>query len=111
VNGKLFGAYYPGRKGWAALEAATGRVLYESRDLIKGAALFADGHLYALSEDGMMSLLEPTDGEFALRGRFRLARADNDAWAHPVIHHGRLYLRYHETLHCYDIAAGTGKSD
>jgi outer membrane protein assembly factor BamB len=111
VNGQLFGAYYPGRKGWAALEAATGRVLYESRDLIKGAALFADGHLYALSEDGMMSLLEPTDGEFALRGRFRLARADNDAWAHPVIHHGRLYLRYHETLHCYDIAAGTGKSD
>jgi hypothetical protein len=52
-----------------------------------------------------MSLIEPTSMEFALRGRFRLARAENDAWAHPVIHNGRLYLRYHDTLRCYDISS------
>jgi hypothetical protein len=73
--------------------------------LIKGAALFADHRLYALSEDGMMWLLEPTTTEFAIRGQFRVARAENDAWAHPVIHKGRLYLRYHDTLHCYEIGA------
>jgi outer membrane protein assembly factor BamB len=105
ADGKLFGAYYPGRKGWAALDAASGKTLYEARDLIKGAALFADHRLYALSEDGMMWLLEPTTTEFAIRGQFRLARAENDAWAHPVIHKGRLYLRYHDTLHCYEIGA------
>ena len=27
------------------------------------------------------------------------------AWAQPVICDGRLYLRYHETLYCYDIRA------
>ena len=26
-----------------------------------------------------------------------------DAWAHPVLCNGRLYLRYHETLFCYDV--------
>jgi len=29
-----------------------------------------------------------------------------DAWAHPVILDGRLYLRYHDTLYCYNIRAG-----
>jgi outer membrane protein assembly factor BamB len=105
ADGKLFGAWYPGRKGWAALDAQTGRLLYEARDLIKGAALYADKRLYVLSEDGTMSLIEPTSMEFALRGRFRFARAENDAWAHPVIHNGRLYLRYHDTLRCYDISS------
>ncbi len=28
-----------------------------------------------------------------------------DAWAHPVLLDGRLYLRYHDTLYCYDVAA------
>jgi hypothetical protein len=67
--------------------------------------LYADKRLYVLSEDGTMSLIEPTSMEFALRGRFRFARAENDAWAHPVIHNGRLYLRYHDTLRCYDISS------
>jgi len=37
-------------------------------------------------------------------GRFRLVpdRKD-DCWAHPVICDGRLYLRYHDTLWCYDV--------
>jgi hypothetical protein len=27
----------------------------------------------------------------------------HDAWAHPVLHDGRLYLRYNGTLWCYDV--------
>ena len=26
-----------------------------------------------------------------------------NAWAHPVIHQGRLYLRHHDLLLCYDL--------
>jgi outer membrane protein assembly factor BamB len=111
VGGRLFGSYYPRRGGWAALDATTGKVLFEAPDLIKGAGLFADDRLYALCEDGWMMLLHPTTTEFAVKGRFRLAQArDRDAWAHPVIHNGRLYLRYHDTVSCYDIAAGGEKS-
>ena len=39
-----------------------------------------------------------------VRGEFRFAEAgQNDAWAHPVIHQGRLYLRYHERLVCFGV--------
>jgi outer membrane protein assembly factor BamB len=103
VRGKLIGAYYPGRKGWAAIDAKTGAVVYDAPQLIKGAALYADERVYALCEDGWMLLLEPTEEEFKVHGRFRVTEAANDAWAHPVIHRGRLYLRYHDALHCYDI--------
>ena len=104
VDGRLFGSYYPRRRGWAAVDAGTGRVLYEDADLVKGAALYADQRLYALSEDGWMQLLQPTDTHFEFLGRFRVATTrDRDVWAHPVIHAGRLYLRYHDTLFCYDI--------
>ncbi len=107
VDGRLFGAFYPRPKGWAAVEAATGRTLYEAPDLVKGAATWADNRLYALSVDGWMQLVHPAATQFEVKGRFQLAPArDRDAWAHPVIHDGRLYLRYHDTLYCYDIRAG-----
>jgi len=108
VDGRLFGSFYPRRGGWAALDAATGAVLFEAPDLVKGAALYADRRLYALSEDGWMLLLEPTDQEFIVKGRFRLATSPSrDAWAHPVILNGRMYLRYHDTVYCYDVRAST----
>jgi outer membrane protein assembly factor BamB len=104
ADDKLFGSYYSDRKGWAAVSATNGEILYTSTSITKGAALFADGRLYALAEDGWMHLLEPTESEFAVRGRFRMADAGRrDAWAHPVIYEGRLYLRYHDRLMCYDV--------
>jgi hypothetical protein len=51
-----------------------------------------------------MRLLEAGEMEFKVHGKFRLADArGNDAWAHPVISDGRLYLRYHGELTCFDI--------
>lgn len=106
LDGRIYGSFYPGRKGWAAVDAKTGAVLYEAPDFTKGAVLAAEGRLYALCEDGWMLLLQPGEKSFEVKGRFRLAEArERDAWAHPVIHQGRLYLRYHERLLCYDIKA------
>jgi hypothetical protein len=106
LDGRIYGSFYPARKGWAALDANTGAVLYDAPDFTKGAVLAAEGRLYALCEDGWMLLLQPGEKSFEVKGRFRLADArERDAWAHPVIHQGRLYLRYHERLFCYDIKA------
>lgn len=103
-DGTLYGTFYSGRRGWAALDARTGAIRYELDGHVKGAALWADGRLYALCEDGWMLLLEPGSDRFEVRGRFRWAEAEaRDAWAHPVIHQGRLYLRYHDRLTCFDI--------
>ena len=105
-DGRLYGSTYPRRGSWQALDARTGALLYESAEFLKGTTMWADERLYTLAEDGWMALLEPTEKEFAVRGRFRLAAArDRDAWAHPVIHDGRLYLRYHDTVSCYDVRA------
>jgi outer membrane protein assembly factor BamB len=106
IDGKLIGSFYSGRKGWAALDPANGEVLYTLDDTTKGAPIAADGRIYALCEDGWMLLLEAGPQAFTIKGRFRLAEAQRDAWAHPVIHQGRLYLRYHDTLSCFDIRAG-----
>jgi outer membrane protein assembly factor BamB len=106
ANGRLYGSYYPRRGGWAALDAATGEVVYDAPDFIKGAALYADNRLYALCEDGWLLLLRDGGTQFVVEGRLRVASGpDRDAWAHPVIHHGRMYLRYHDTLYCHDIRA------
>jgi outer membrane protein assembly factor BamB len=104
ANGKLFASFYQPRKGWAALDAKTGKILYQDPDFAKGAGVFAENRLYALSEDGWMRLLEPTDAQFKEHGKFRVTDARvNDAWAHPVVHGRRLYLRYDENLFCYDL--------
>lgn len=103
VGGKIIGSFYPGRNGWAAISAKTGEVLYQQQDWVKGAPLYADNRLYLLSEDGQMRLAEITETKFVEHGQFRLARAQNDAWAHPVIHNARLYLRYHDRLNTYDL--------
>ncbi len=106
VDGRLYGATYPRKGSWRAIDAADGKLLYETSDFLKGCALYADGRLYTLAEDGWMLLLEPTEKAFAVRGRFRLAEArDRNAWAHPVIYDGRLYLRYLDTISCYEIRA------
>lgn len=104
VDGFLYGSGYMGFKGWAAVELATGKPLHTSRDLASGAVIHADGRLYCLSERGEMALLKPAPAAFEAVGRFPLlAERKQDAWAHPVICDGRLYLRYHDSLFCYDI--------
>lgn len=106
VDGLLFGSWYRSRKGWAAIEAQTGEVRHELPDLAMGPLLYADERFYWLSQEGEMTLVRRDATGMEIVSRFRLVeKRVNDAWAHPVIHQGRLYLRYHDHLHCYDVRA------
>jgi outer membrane protein assembly factor BamB len=106
-DGALYGALYQKRKEWVSLDARTGGVRAQFKeDLAKGAALYADGRLYCLSEEGEVALLKPGPDKLEAVGRFRLVPdRKSDVWTHPVILDGRLYLRYQETLYCYDVQA------
>ena len=104
VDGVLYGGGHKRVKGWAALDWASGERKAEL-NFGTGASIWADGRLYALAEDGRMALLTSASEGFAIASEFRLTpERVSDAWAHPVLLDGRLYLRYHGELRCYTVA-------
>ncbi|NUQ65732.1 MAG: PQQ-like beta-propeller repeat protein [Pirellulales bacterium] len=103
LDGVLYSAGYRKPKWWFAVDWRTGETNHELKDLTTGAAIYADGRLYCLDEKGNVALLKPAAME--ITGRFQLPIGDRvrDAWAHPVVCDGRLYLRYHDRLWCYEV--------
>jgi len=103
-NDTLYSAGYRESKWWFALDWQTGETKYELKDFTTGAAIYADGRLYCLDEKGSAGLLIPGPNGLEIVGRFALVTGKvRDAWTHPVLLDGRLYLRYHDTLFCYDV--------
>jgi len=106
VDGNLYAAGARKLRGFLCLDAKTGDVMAELPKPTDASAIWADGKLFVLSADGTALLLNPTDDSFQTLGTFSIVqRRTKDAWAHPVLCGGRLYLRYHETLFCYDVRA------
>lgn len=103
VGDRLYGA--SGRlKAWACVDVAAGKVLQHAPDLTTGCATWADGRIYALCQDGRMALLAPTPEGVKVVSRFDFVpKGKRNVWAHPVICGGRLYMRYHDELVCYDV--------
>jgi hypothetical protein len=51
-------------------------------------------------------LIEPSPKAYIERGRFEQPdRSREQAWPHPVIANGKLYIRDQDTLFCHDIKA------
>jgi hypothetical protein len=64
----------------------------------------ADGRLYVCYPQGRVVLAEARPAGFKLTGSFTIPRAGQDpAFTTPVVAGGRLYLRDHDGLLCYDV--------
>lgn len=88
------------------LDIATGELAFNERSVGKGATAYADGRLYLRAESGPVALIEATTRGLKEAGRFKQPDRSNDrAWAHPVVANGKLYLRDHDLLLCYDVKA------
>ena len=93
------------------LDFKTGKVKWhEAKQPGKGSGcvLYADGNLYFMYEDGLVALIEATPEKYNLKCTFRLPErptATGNAWTHPVISDGKLYLRHADVLFCYDVKA------
>ena len=72
VDGMLYGSGYKKHKSWLCLDWKSGETRYGSKGLTTGAAVYADGRLYCLTEDSRPALLRPTPDRFAIDGQFRL---------------------------------------
>lgn len=104
ADGVLYGSGYSKFKYWIAVDWKTGERRAHLRELASGSAIWADGRLTCLAQDGRAALVTPLSEGFTIAGQFSLTGEPvSDAWAHPVLLDGRLYLRYHETLACYGV--------
>jgi len=112
VDGKIYGyAESQNRsKPWMCIDFTSGDTIFQSAPLESsykyrnGCLTYADGMFYLFSDDGKMALARPTPTGFEVTGRLRIENpGERPTWAHPVVHGGRLYLRYGDRLAAYDI--------
>jgi len=89
------------------VELATGKVAWKAdRPVASGSAgvVYADGNLVFRHQEGRVALVEATPVGYKLRGSFdQPDRSSANAWSHPVIANGKLYLRDQDVLICYDV--------
>jgi outer membrane protein assembly factor BamB len=115
VGDHLYGHTDSGGK-WFCYDFKKGgeEFVWDTNKLGKGSLTVADGMLYCLDQDpkkGQVVLAEASPNGWSEKGRFDLPeksqfpRRAGMIWSHPVVANGKFYLRDHELLFCYDIAA------
>jgi outer membrane protein assembly factor BamB len=106
VAGYLYGCFDPGILN--CIEFKTGKVMWQERRPGKGSIMYADGRLYCRNEgrEGTVYLVDADPKKYEERGRFNPPdRSKEQAWPHPVVANGRLYVRDQDVLLCYDVKA------
>jgi outer membrane protein assembly factor BamB len=105
------------KTAWVCQDLKTGAMVWEARDFLEctsGAITAADGCLYLLTDAGEVGLVGANPKEFKEISSFKLpetsaipktvpASKDSKIWAHPVVANGRLYVRAHDLVFCYDV--------
>ena len=86
-----------------AINFDTGEIAWRDRSVGKGSLVYADGHLYCFSENGVVGLVEATPTGYKEKGRFRIPQDSLPTWTHPVVAGGRLYLRDQDTIYAFDV--------
>ena len=92
-------------------ELMTGEIVWKKRASGRGsiAVAAADGCLYLHFANGTMVLAKATPDDFVELGSFTVPHSgERPSWAHPVILDGKLYLREHNAILCFDIREGGG---
>ena len=90
-------------------EFSTGKLKWDDRAQGASSLCYADGLLYLHGEDGSVVLVEPSSEGYREKGRFsppespKHSNPMEKAWAYPVVANGRLYIRDHAMLWCYDV--------
>ena len=86
-----------------AMKFETGEVAWRDRSVGKGSLIYADRHLYALGEEGVVGLVDATPAGYHEISRFEIPKGGFPTWSQPVIANGKLYLREQDNLFCYNV--------
>ena len=103
----LYGLDDPGTL--KCMELKTGKVVWENKSVGKGSIAYADGHFVVRAENekkAEIALVEATPEGYKETGRFTQPDLSGQkTWPHPVIFGGKMYIRDHDVLLCYDVKA------
>ncbi|WP_159523295.1 PQQ-binding-like beta-propeller repeat protein [Sunxiuqinia indica] len=101
---KLDDQLYTGSHSKRQLVAINGETAEktDSLKLGRGITILADGLIYFYADKGELSLVDPFD-KLELISSFDIKKGTKEHFAHPVIHHGVLYIRHGNYLGAYDI--------
>ena len=100
------------RGPFVAIEFKTGKVKWQTESAGRVSITYADGLLYLHGLNGDVALIEASPEAYREKGRFtppnqphhkKLGDYPEQAFAHPVIANGRLYIRDLESLWAYDV--------
>jgi outer membrane protein assembly factor BamB len=82
-----------------------GKIKWRERGYGAGQVLLlADQNLLlVLSETGAVALLEANPNQHREIARFQALKGEGKTWNHPVVAHGRLYVRNSEEAACYQL--------
>lgn len=108
LDGYIYG--YSGFSGanrgtFKCVDLKTGEEKWSTKELGQGTCTFADGHIICMDVKGNLSLIEPNPESLKIVGDIpdALGEVRYQAWTVPVIANGNLYVRYLQTLVCYEL--------
>lgn len=106
LDGYLYGSSHEYRNGmFMCVDWKTGETVYEKRDVGKACFTYADGMLYYMGERGGFRLIRPNPEAYDAVSAWTVPdEGEGPAWAHPVVHEKKLYIRRGKFLYCYDVA-------
>lgn len=97
---------YSDGKGWTCQDLNTGEARWQEKERLgKGSIVAVDQRLILREEKkGTVVLIALSPDGYKEHGRFEQPdRSKKDAWPHPVVSHGKLFLRDQDILLCYDL--------
>jgi outer membrane protein assembly factor BamB len=84
-----------------AIDAKTGRVLWQERSLEKATFVWADQKLITLDQDGTLMIAHPSPAGFKVSAKAPLL--SSIAWTPPVLVGTRLYIRDRKNMMAVDL--------
>jgi len=109
----LVGDYtYTGEGGYSGnpvcVEFLTGKIMWKGKQKGAGVAgvTSADGKIIFRAESGEISLIDANPREFNMISWFKPddgAKGGEPHWSHPVVSHGLLLIRQHDSLFAFDL--------
>ena len=86
---------------FTALNAKTGKVLWQERKFGRASCVYVDGKFIVLQEDGTLILASMTPKKITVHSKIKLF--DGRAWTGPVLDNKRLYIRNREEIMALEI--------